>query len=143
MFLEGMNSGYGVKEAVAYLQAQASRRPIVLAVSNKPGNPTDGVLIYLRNRPNIEILHVPWWPMHERLILQGEMPDHAHKYQKEPIGLKRLRTDAPIFFVYPYINYPVDLFIKNNPEFRKALSFAKPDARQVLEIYRAEAPAHP
>lgn len=143
MFLEGMNSGYGVKEAVAYLQDQANRGPIVLAVSSKPGNPTDGVLIYLRKQANIEILHVPWWPLHERLIPKGEAPDHAHKYQKEPFALKRLHSDAPIFFVYPYISYPAESFVKKNPEFKKTMSFAKPDARHALEIYRAEALGRP
>ncbi|PIQ99288.1 MAG: hypothetical protein COV66_11935 [Nitrospinae bacterium CG11_big_fil_rev_8_21_14_0_20_45_15] len=136
LYIEGMNSGYGLKPAAEFLAQQARNRKIILIIPAKPGNSPDGVLIYLRNNPDISIVHAPWWPQNPILVPVGPFPYYAHKYARKAVGIRTFPADRDIYFIYPYTNYPEALFLGNNPGFKKIWSFPKPDPQFSVTIYK-------
>ena len=54
-YIEGWTSGYGVQEAVAYLNAQAKDQQIRVWTRGDWGNPETSMFIYLRRNPNISL----------------------------------------------------------------------------------------
>jgi hypothetical protein len=52
-YFYGFSSGYGVLEAVDYLEQNASTQPIIVLIRNDHGNPEDAVAAYLGTNPNV------------------------------------------------------------------------------------------
>lgn len=55
-YLRGYASGYGVLEAVNFLENEAKRRPITVTIRNDHGNPEDAVVAYLSYKQGITVL---------------------------------------------------------------------------------------
>ena len=136
LYLEGMNSGFGLKPAAVFLKQQALEKKIILMMPAKPGNSPDGVLIYLRNDPNIKIIHAPWWPQNPQLVPKGNFPYYKHKYARNAVGEQTLKKGKDIYFIYPYTDFPESSFLKSNPGFKSAWSFRKPDPQYTVQIFK-------
>lgn len=55
-YVHGYPSGYGVLEAINYVQQQAASQRIIVIIRNDHGNPEDAVVAYLDYKPNIILL---------------------------------------------------------------------------------------
>jgi 4-amino-4-deoxy-L-arabinose transferase-like glycosyltransferase len=52
-YVHGFSSGYGVKEAIDYLEQASQTQRIVVLIRNDHGNPEDAMVAYLSNKPTI------------------------------------------------------------------------------------------
>jgi len=57
-YMTGWSSGYGVQEAITFINKQAQASPLILFVRNDTGNPEDAVYVFCRNNPRISIIPV-------------------------------------------------------------------------------------
>jgi hypothetical protein len=55
-YVQGFSSGYGVQEAIIYLQLQAKQQPITVIIRNDHGNPEDAIVGYLHYYKNIKVI---------------------------------------------------------------------------------------
>lgn len=56
--LTGWSSGYGVKKAVDYIKELSLYKQSIVFIDTKSGNPQDGILIYLKNVPNVKVMGI-------------------------------------------------------------------------------------
>ena len=136
MHLEGMNSGYGIKEAAQFLESEAGDEPVTLLVPMKPGNSPEGISVYLWRSSRVRQIPVPWWPESERLIPDKPFPVAYSIYRHEPRAMENPENLKAVYFVYPYTLYPEARFLAVNPEFKKVWSFPKPDKTHSIEIFK-------
>jgi Zn-dependent protease with chaperone function len=80
-YVYGFSSGYGVQEAVDYLEQEAVTQRIVVLFRNDHGNPEDAVVAYLDYQPNVILV-----PMNDPAA-------------DAPVVLQKVGTAAPIYFV--------------------------------------------
>ncbi len=55
-YVQGFSSGYGVQEAISYLQLQAKQQPITVVIRNDHGNPEDAIVGYLHYQKNTKVI---------------------------------------------------------------------------------------
>lgn len=108
-----MNSGYGIIEAVAFLKQATQSTAITLLVHEKPGNPPQGVAVYLWNYPQVQ--------MRPTLLPEQRQPGDEQE---------------TAYFIYPFTTFPQDRFMRENPDFRKVWSFVKPDGKDSVGIFK-------
>lgn len=113
LYLEGMNSGYGIVEAVEFLQKEAQAKTITVLIHEKLGNPPQGAAVYLWKNPRVRM--VPTLLPDRRQASDGQ--------------------DA-VYFIYPYTTWPQERFLQENPDFNKVWSFAKPDKQYSIDIFK-------
>ncbi|CAI2716901.1 ArnT family glycosyltransferase [Nitrospina watsonii] len=142
LYVEGMNSGYGVKEAAQYLKAEAAKNKaqrgyeMYLMVPPLPGNPAEGISVYLFGDPNVIVVPAFWWP--EKPLL----PDSNHFTRRPSIYelFPRVRRHAHLldfaFFIYPNTTYPQERFLQVNPTFHKAWTHPKPDGKHAVDLFQ-------
>ncbi len=58
-YVEGRQSGYGLREIVERLRASAERRPVVVFTEDTAGMPRDGVRVLLGDVPSLELATLP------------------------------------------------------------------------------------
>lgn len=80
-YVHGFSSGYGVLEAVNYLEQKAQNNRIIVLIRDDHGNPEDAMVAYLDYKSNIIIL-----PMDDP---QADVP----------IVFKKIGTSIPVYFV--------------------------------------------
>jgi hypothetical protein len=92
-YVESNFAGYGLREIVDHLRAQAARGPVVVLTRNTTGMPRDGVTAYLLEWPNV---HVGFVPEHEGIEqrLRRE-PDRAYQLAAQGADLYYVLSDAP------------------------------------------------
>ncbi len=56
-YATGWPSGYGVNEAIGFIQREASNQNILVGVRLDSGNPEDAVWVYLVNEPKIKLIY--------------------------------------------------------------------------------------
>ncbi len=143
LYVEGMNSGYGIREAAEFLDRESQTvteklgHKMYVLVPHLPGNPAEGITVYLFGNPRINIVPAFWWPERTNLIpTRVRFTLRPSIYQMLP----RLRRESHLldfaYFIYPYSVYPQEMFLKHNPTFHKVWSHAKPDSRFAVDIFR-------
>ncbi|NIQ00143.1 MAG: hypothetical protein GWM98_06680 [Nitrospinaceae bacterium] len=143
LYIEGMNSGYGVREAADFLANEARDfrermgYPLPVMLPMSPGNPPQGVTVYLWDHPAVRLVPAYWWPESPRLIpgdsrftLRPSIYHFTPKYRREISLLNRA------YFIYPYTTYPKERFLKENPEFQLDRQFKKLDPNLSVSLYR-------
>lgn len=114
LYLEGMNSGYGIVEAVEFLKKEAQAEPVTLLINEKLGNPPEGVAVYLWRNPRVR-------------MVSTRLPDERYT------GLS-----GAVYFVYPFTRFPQERFLSENPGFKKVWSHPKPDDQYAVDIFKRE-----
>ena len=109
-----MNSGYGIIEAVAFLQKEAQINPITLLVNAKLGNPPEGVAVYLWRNPHVRMV----------------MTRLPHERYAGQLGT--------VYFVYPFTRFPQENFLLDNPGFKRVWRYSKPDDKYSMDIFKKE-----
>ena len=113
-YMTGWPSGYGVREAITFVQQEARTAPLILFVRNDTGNPEDAVFVYCRSNPRILIIPV---------------------ITKEDVGKAVLSAPnkMPLYFLS---RGPAVLGM--NGELTELIRFPKPTGVEYVGVYRVE-----
>jgi len=77
-YVQGYSSGYGVFQAVQFLQNEAEKQHIVVYIRNDHGNPEDAIVMYLDYQPNITV-----FPLNEATI-DSDISKGLHEFSNYP-----------------------------------------------------------
>ena len=142
-YAKGINSGAGVKEAAQFLakEAEAFRKktgvPLPVLLPMNPGNPAEGITVYLWNHPDVRFVPVFWWPKSSRMIPTGLRFSHRPSiYQTSPVMRRETTLLDYAHFIFPDTEYSQKLFLQENPRFKPAWSFQGPGARGSIIIFK-------
>jgi hypothetical protein len=115
-YITGWPSGYGIADAVGWLEEQATHGQVQVVAHTRRGIPADGLLMYLHENPNITVV--------ERNLA-------------EPVP--STGVDEGTFFV---LDPPRDAdFAALNPGAELLVSWDKPGGMSAIEIYELPQPA--
>lgn len=137
MYLLHPRSGYGIKEAAEFLNSESKKAPITVMTWESQGNPQDGMLIYLWDKPNINIVPAVWWPRERKLFPSGDtFPVYPSKYQWSSTKKGDTASLENIYFLIPIPPKLRQYFLENNPEWKRVWSYISLDGRDNLAIYK-------
>jgi len=143
LYIGGANSGYGVREAAEFLKQEARAfqekkgyaMPLLLPTS--PGNPAEGITVYLWNESSILKVPVFWWPQTRDLIpKENRFSLRPSIYQHTPTIRREAHLLDHARFIYPYTKIPQEKFLQDNPKFKKTWSYIKPDPNYSIDIFK-------
>ena len=140
---EGEPSGYGVREAAQFLakEAEAFRKktgvPLPVLLPMSPGNPAEGITVYLWKHPDVRFVPVFWWPKSPRMIPTGLRFSHRPSiHQTSPVTRRETTLLDYAHFIFPDADYSREKFLQENPLFQKAWSFQGSDSKESIVIYK-------
>ncbi len=147
LYIEGANSGYGVRAAAEFLRQEAhvfqekKGYAMPLLVATSPGNPAEGVLVYLWNDPAILKVPAHWWPQTRNLIpKENRFSLRPSIYQSTPAIRREAHLLDHARFIYPHTKIPQETFLRDNPKFKKVWSLIKPDPKYSIDIFKNHQP---
>jgi len=136
---DGMNSGIGIREAAEFLkqEAEAFRKktgiPLPVLLPMSPGNPAEGVTVYLWSHPDVRLVPAFWWPKSPKLIPSGLRFSHRPSiYQTSPVMRRETTLLDYAHIIFPVFGYSGETFLQENPRFQKVWSFEKPGGPLVI-----------
>ena len=139
----GINSGAGVREAAQFLakEAEAFRKktgvPLPVLLPMNPGNPAEGITVYLGDHPDVRFVPVFWWPKSSRMIPSGLRFSHRPSiYQTSPVMRRETTLLDYAHFIFPDAAYSREKFLKENPRFKQAWIFEKSDSSGSIVIFK-------
>jgi len=131
--------GFGIREAVEYLEAEAAARgPFVLLVDPIWGPPADAIVTFLNQRHGVRAYEA-WWTQLSgtHAILPTASADvlRSH-YERIEAGKIDFRALPRVFYVTD-TNYYTDAAVKvRQPDAQRVASFLKPDGKHAINVYR-------
>ncbi|HKI48173.1 MAG TPA: glycosyltransferase family 39 protein [Desulfobacteria bacterium] len=142
-YLEGIHSGTGIREAAQFLakEAEAFRKktgvPLPVLLPMSPGNPAEGITVYLWKHPDVRFVPVFWWPKSPRMIPTGLRFSHRPSiYQTSPVMRRETTLLDYAHFIFPAGGYSREKFLQENPRFKQAWIFQRPGARGSIVVYK-------
>jgi 4-amino-4-deoxy-L-arabinose transferase-like glycosyltransferase len=136
-YLLNPRSGYGVKEATEFLISESKKAPITVLAWEAQGNPQDGTLIYIWDKPNINIVPAVWWPDQKKLFPLGDtFPVYPSKYQWTSSQTRNTTELENVFFVIPIHPHIRQYFLENNSEWKRVWKYISLDGKDHLAIYK-------
>jgi len=143
-YVEGWASGYGGREIIDRLEAEAARGPITVFVAPFAGLYKDLLLVYLEGRPNIDVRVAAWFRERPLLFFAGQ-PQQFY-YQQETFlrdAPRRLLDPASIKRALYVINVPqtrlID-FYRFNPQAALVYHVYKPGNKSLAAILEVPLP---
>ena len=142
-YFEGQNSGHGIREAAQFLakEAEAFHKktgiPLPVLLPMDPGNPAEGITVYLWNNPDVRFVPVFWWPKSSRMIPSGLRFSHRPSiHQTSPVMRRETTLLDYGHFIFPDGAYSREKFLQENPRFQKVWSFQKPGSKGSIVIFK-------
>ena len=142
-YAKGMNSGAGTREAAQFLakEAEAFRKktgiPLPVLLPMRPGNPAEGITVYLWNHPDVRFVPVFWWPKSPRLVPTGLRFSHRPSiYQTSPVMRRETTLLDYAHFIFPDGEYTREKFLQENPRFKQIWIFQRPGSRGSIVIFK-------
>jgi hypothetical protein len=142
-YVEGMNYGVGIEQAAQFLAKKAevfhkkAGVPLPVLLSMNPGNPPEGIAVYLWNNPDIRFVPVFWWPQSPRLIPTGLRFSHRPSiYQTSPVMRRETTLLDYAHFIFPDAVYSLETFLQENPQFQEAWRLQRPGSRGSIVIFK-------
>jgi hypothetical protein len=142
-YAKGMDSGIGTREAAQFLakEAEVFRKktgvPLPVLLSMRPGNPAEGITVYLGNHPDVRFVPVFWWPKSPRMIPTGLRFSHRPSiYQTSPVMRRETTLLDYAHFIFPDGEYTREKFLQENPRFKQAWIFQRPGSRGSVVIFK-------
>jgi hypothetical protein len=131
--------GFGIREAVEYLEAEAEARgPFVLLVDPIWGPPADAIITFLNGRHGIRALEA-WWTQlsgTHAIMPRGSADVLRSHYERLEAGKIDFLAAPRVFYVTD-TNYYTDAAVKvRQPDAQLVQSFPKPDGKQAINVYR-------
>ena len=131
-YVESNFAGYGLREIVDAIAAEAARSPVVVLTRSSTGMPRDGVTAYLLREPNVHIALIPETePARARLEREPERAFHVAN-QGAPVFY--VLTDAPN-------GEQERRFAALHPDARLELAVSKPGNHSRFLLYRLPWPS--
>ena len=140
---EGMGSSIGVRQAAQFLmeEAEAYREktgvplPVMLPVS--PGNPSEGIAVYLWKHPDVRLVPAFWWPESPKLIPSGLRFSHRPSiHQTFPVKRRETTLLRHAYIVFPAMGYSREKFLQENPRFRQVWSVTATGENTSITVYK-------
>jgi hypothetical protein len=132
------HAGFGIREAVEYLQTESAKGPFVLLVDPIWGPPADAFAALLNQRYGIQVYEA-WWTQ-----LSGThaiMPDGTadilkSHYERTKAGQIDFRQVSRVYYATD-TNYYTDAAVKiRQPSAQLLRSFPKPGGQHSINVYR-------
>jgi 4-amino-4-deoxy-L-arabinose transferase-like glycosyltransferase len=131
--------GFGIREAVAYLEAEADNGgPFVLLVDPIWGPPADAIMTFLNQRHGIQAYEA-WWTQlssTHAILPTGSADILRSHYERIEAGKIDFHAVQRVFYVTD-TNYYTDGAVKvRQPDARLVASFPKGDGKNAINVYR-------
>jgi 4-amino-4-deoxy-L-arabinose transferase-like glycosyltransferase len=131
--------GFGIREAVEYLEAEADARgPFVLLVDPIWGPPADAFVTLLNQRHGIRAYEA-WWTQlsgAHAILPAGSADVLRSHYERVEAGKIDFRALPRVFYATD-TNYYTDAAVKvRQPDAQRVASFPKPDGKNAINVYR-------
>jgi hypothetical protein len=131
----GPFSGYGIREAVAYLKKSG---PMVLLTDPIWGTPADAFYPYLNHRHDIRVYDAWWTQLSDRepLLPRGRREVMKSQYERVSAGFVDFDRISRVFYVTD-TNYhtPADVLLRA-PRAKPVVRFVKPNGIDSIDVYR-------
>jgi predicted membrane protein len=133
------HAGFGIREAVEYLEAEAAARgPFVLLVDPIWGPPADAIIAFLNGRHGISAYEA-WWTQlsgTHAILPAGSADVLRSHYERIQAGKIDFLAVPRVFYVTD-TNYYTDPAVKvRQPDAQLVQSFLKPDGQHAINVYR-------
>ena len=139
MFLgSGPSAGFGIRETVEYLRAEARQGPLTVFTDAIWGSPADAMFVYLNERHGIRVYEAWWTTLGPDYPLLPAAPVEILKshYERVPAGLLDPAKLERVYYVTETAyNSPAAVQLRA-PGARPVASFPKPNGRNSLDVYR-------
>lgn len=142
-YVEGRNSGYGIREAAQFLAKEAvdfrkrTGIPLPVLLSMPPGNPAEGITVYLWSHPDVRFVPAFWWPKSSKFIPSGLRFSHRPSiYQTSPVMRRETTLLDHAHIIFPIFGTSRGKFLQENPRFKKVWSFKKPGLEGPVDIFK-------
>ncbi len=131
--------GFGIREAVAYLEEEArDRGPFVLLVDPIWGPPADAIITFLNRRLGIQAYEA-WWTQlssTHAILPTGPADVLRSHYERIKAGKIDFHKLQRVFYVTD-TNYYTDPEVKvRQPDAQLVASFPKGDGKNAINVYR-------
>ena len=130
--------GYGNREAVEFLQAEAAKGPFVLLTDPIPGPPGDSMFPYLNQRYGITVYEA-WWmklaPNHPILPF-GRTDIMKSQYQRITDKIVDFARVRRVYYVTDTFYHTEEAVTDRQPNATQVASFPKPFNDEAVEVYR-------
>jgi 4-amino-4-deoxy-L-arabinose transferase-like glycosyltransferase len=134
-YLTGHGSGVGIKEAAKFLKSKSKKNPIYILTPRSQGNHQECILVYLWNKPNINIIPALGWPKQKILFpADTSFPIIAGKNQLKSLNRENVGDFGRIFFILPLKPKLRKDFRAYNPDWNKVWVYTKPLDDTGIEI---------
>lgn len=135
----GPHAGWGIREAVAYLEAEAVRNGgFALLADPIWGPPSDALFPYLNHKHGIRVVEA-WWtqnsPTHP-IFVDGKVELIKSHYERTSGGALDFSEVSRVFYVTDTNYYNRQAVQIRQPGARLVASFPKPNGRDSIDVYR-------
>ncbi len=138
MFLsDSGHVGFGVREAVEFLEAEAAQGPYVLLTDPVWGTPSDAMAPYLNERYGIRVYEA-WWTQlsgDHAILPTGKAEVLKSHYERVSAGEVDFARAPRVLYVTDTNYYPKGAVHVRQPNARLLASFPKPGGRQSIDVY--------
>ena len=130
--------GFGNREAIEYLIAEARRRPLILLTDAIWGPPADAMFPYLNMRHGIRVYEA-WWTQLARdhpILPPGPADIMRSHYERVKAGVIDFSKVSRVFYVTDTFHTPKAAVQLRQPGAKLVASFPKPDDRHFIDVYQ-------
>jgi len=129
--------GYGIREAVEFLEAQATQGPFVVLTTPNWGPPGDAIFPYLNEKRGIRVYDA-WWmqlsPDHP-ILPPGEAAVLRSQYERIEAGKVDFRRVPRVFYVADTHYMPPPAVQARQPNAQRVASFPKRNGH-AIDVYQ-------
>lgn len=135
------HQGWGVREAVAYLENEAERNgPFVLLNDPIWGPPADAMAPFLNGRMGIKVIDA-WWTQKSGTFPILTSPNAEAElikshYERESAGKFDFSKVRRVFYITDTNYYPPPAVLTRQPSAELVMRFPKPNQKDSIDIYR-------
>jgi 4-amino-4-deoxy-L-arabinose transferase-like glycosyltransferase len=134
----GPAAGWGLREAAAYLRAEARAGEITVLTDPIWGPPADSMFVYLNGRDGVRVYEAWWTTISPDYPILPAVPVELVKshYERVPGGVLDPRRLERVYYVTETHYTPEAVVRRRQPNARRLISFPKPNGRNAIEVYR-------
>jgi hypothetical protein len=134
----GPAAGWGLREAAAYLRAEARQGPITVLTDPVWGPPADAMFAYLNARNGIRVYEAWWTTISPDHPILPPVPVELVKsqYERVPAGMLDPRRLDRVYYVTEAHYVPEAAVRRRHSDARRLISFPKPNGRNSIDVYR-------
>ncbi len=130
--------GFGNREAIDYLIAQARERPLILLTDAIWGPPADAMFSYLNRRHRIRVYEAWWMQLagDHPILPPGPTDIMRSHYERVKAGVIDFSKVPRVFYVTDTFHTTKAAVQMRQPGAKLVATFPKPDERHSIDVYR-------